>query len=884
MKIKPMAFTLTALLLAGSSISYGANKKEEVLKVDVMSFNIRNANGDKSTSNDWDNRKEQLCDIIRRYTPDVIGLQEAFRSQIDDIRKNLPEYGEIGSGRDGGKKGEYSAILYRLKRFKVEKSDTFWLSDTPEKPSKSQKWGNACIRICTWARLIEKKSGHAFYMFNTHLDHLSQLSREKSVQLIMTHIQKRKYPDPFVLTGDFNMGKGNPAIKYLEGTENIKKRSPITLVDTFRVLYPDEKNVGTFNSFKGLTNGKKIDYIFVEPNTRILAASIIRTQKEGRYPSDHYPITATICFVMTNSTQAVKKETNRFSLWQLPSERDTIILSYVIKTDKGKLIVIDGGWLEDGEYLKNFLKAHGGNVHSWFLTHCHDDHIGALSWILTNKTDIVIENIYASFPPLDWIKTNSPGTVSTVEIFQAALTNAGRTTIQPHAGDEFGIDDVHIEILNDYDLSITRNCINNSSILVKVSDPTKSVLFLGDFGKIGGTNLLTKIDRNKLKADYVQMAHHGQTGVDEDFYKIIGPKYCLWPTPSWLWDNDIGRGFNSGIWQTVKTRKWMKNLNVRSNYVASFTSSPQLIFAAKNFATELLTKKEIDPTSPLDSYVSIGKWNSNGNNPQLSLNPRDADKFVYLSSGSVVEVKCRFDAGTSNTFLQWFINDGSWQVKFKNIKKINDGKFHVYRATLLMDLGEMKSFTLNPFDKNSMGESFAIDYIRIKSPLMINPIDAANSKFIYTSLAEWNTNGCFENWTVNNAANITVSNGLLSAKSSGNGDIQIVKSVTNGLPEMNLDLDSNKIIEFRLKRSNTSKNLEIYCGTKINPVLSSATRIKILANPMPQKNKFYIYRLDMSKYKKWKGTLETLRFDPVTTSGITIDIDYIRIGQIIANK
>ena len=790
MKINYMAFTFTALLLAGSSISYGANKK-----------------------------------------------------------------------------GEYSAILYRLERFKVEKSDTFWLSDTPEKPSKSQKWGNACIRICTWARLIEKKSGHAFYMFNTHLGHRSQLSREKSVQLIMTHIQKRKHPD--------------------------------------------EKNVGTFNSFKGLTNGKKIDYIFVEPNTHTLAASIIRTQKEGRYPSDHYPITATICFVMTNSTQAVKKGANRFSLWQLPSERDTIILSYVIKTDKGKLIVIDGGWLEDGEYLKNFLKAHGGNVHSWFLTHCHDDHIGALSWILTNKADIVIDNIYASFPPLDWIKTNSPGTVSTVEIFQAALTNAGRTTIQPHAGDTFGIDDVHIEILNDYDLSITRNCINNSSILIKVSDPTKSVLFLGDFGKIGGTNLLTKIDHNKLKADYVQMAHHGQTGVDENFYKIIGPKYCLWPTPTWLWENDIGRGFNSGFWQTVKVRKWMKDLNVRSNYVASFTSSPQLIFAAKNFATELLTKKEIDPTSPLDSHVSTGEWNSNGNfeswscnddisndtvtngnligkivgnNPQLSLNLRDADKYVYLSSGSVVEVKCRYDAGTSNTFLQWFINDGSWKVKFKNIKKINDGKFHVYRATLLMDLGEMKSFTLNPFDKNSMGESFATDYIRIKSPLMINPTDAANSKFIYTSLAKWNTNGYFENWTVNNATNFTVSNGVLSAKSSGNGDIQIVKSVNNGLPELNLDLASNKIIEFRIKRSDTSKNIEIYCGTENNPNLSSATRIKILATPMPQKNEFYTYRLDMSKYKQWKSKLKTLRFDPVTTAGITIDIDYIRIGQIIANK
>ncbi|RLD12203.1 MAG: hypothetical protein DRI44_01435 [Chlamydiae bacterium] len=887
MKIMNLFISILSILLFSGCAFYladkSADKNIEVLKVIVMSFNIRNADGDKDTSNSWDNRKKQMFDVIRCKSPDVIGLQEAYASQIADIRKNLPQYGEVGLGRDGGIKGEYSAILYDQNRFKIDESGTFWLSDTPEKPSKSRKWGNACIRICTWARLIEKKSGQAFYMFNTHLDHRSQLSREKSVRLIMAYIQKRKHSDPFILTGDFNMGENNPAILYLKG--KTKDHSPIILVDTFRTLYPNEKNVGTFNAFKGFTNGEKIDYIFVEPKTHTSATSIIRTHKEGRYPSDHYPITASVCFGKGSFTHPLKKEKNRFSLWQLPTEKDSIILSYVIKTDKGKLIVIDGGWLDDGEFLKNFLKAHGGHIQSWFLTHCHDDHIGALSWILTNKADIVIDNIYAAFPPLDWIKTNSPGTVSTVEIFQAALTNAGRATITPHAGDTFDIDDVHIEILNDYDLAITRNCINNSSILIKISDPSKSVLFLGDFGKIGGTNLLTNIDREKLKADYVQMAHHGQNGVGKTFYKIINPKYCLWPTPSWLWDNDIGRGFNSGIWRTIEVRKWMKELNVISNYVASFTSSPQLIFAAKNFATELLTKNEIDPEVPLDSYVSLGEWNSK-DNPEISLPLRDADKYVYLSSGSVVEVKCRYDAGSANTLGRWSINDGTWHVSFitNNIQQPKDGKFHIYRATLLMDLGELKHFSLTPFDKKSSGESFTLDYIRIKSPLMINPVDAPNSKFVYTSLAEWNKTNDFENWTVNNAKNVAVSNGLLSAKSSDNGDIQILKSSTSGLPKINLDLDSNRILEFRLRRDDTTKNIEIYCGTNVKPELSSATRIKILAHPMPQKNKFYTYRLDMSKFKPWKNILKTFRLDPVTTSGISIDVDYIRIGHIIHNK
>jgi len=111
----------------------------------------------------------------------------------------------------------------------------------------------------------------------------------------MTYIQKRKHVDPFVLTGDFNVGEGNSIIKYLKG-KNITDRSPITLVDTFRVLYPDEKVVGTYNDFAGKSKGSKIDYIFVDSRTHISSASIIRTQTEGRYPSDHYPIIATICF------------------------------------------------------------------------------------------------------------------------------------------------------------------------------------------------------------------------------------------------------------------------------------------------------------------------------------------------------------------------------------------------------------------------------------------------------------------------------------------------------------------------------------------------------------------------------------------------------------
>jgi endonuclease/exonuclease/phosphatase family metal-dependent hydrolase len=181
----------------------------------------------------------------------------------------------------------------------VNESGTFWLSDTPETPG-SITWGNACTRICTWARFIEKKSRLAFYAFNLHLDHVSQPSREKSVVLLARRIAGRKQPDPFIVTGDFNAGEDNPVILYLKGKATLDKDNagpapnPILLVDTFRVLHPDDKEVGTFNDLQGKRSGPKIDYIFAPGDLEVLQAEILRTQYGGRWPSDHFPVTATL--------------------------------------------------------------------------------------------------------------------------------------------------------------------------------------------------------------------------------------------------------------------------------------------------------------------------------------------------------------------------------------------------------------------------------------------------------------------------------------------------------------------------------------------------------------------------------------------------------------
>ena len=260
--------------------------------VRVMSYNIRYGTADDG-DNSWSNRRELMIDQLRQQSPGVLGLQEALRFQIDEIRSALPQYGEVGIGRDGETAGEYSCILYDEREYDLLESGTFWLSDTPEK--RSQDWGSACVRICTWARLEDRETGMTFYHYNTHLDHQSAEARLNGVRLITKRIAERKPGAPFVLTGDFNAAENSPPLQYLKG-ENDGAKTPVPMVDTFRGLHSNAEEVGTFNSFRGEKSGAKIDYIMVAPGTKVLAADIDFFQPEGRCVSDHFAVTASIRF------------------------------------------------------------------------------------------------------------------------------------------------------------------------------------------------------------------------------------------------------------------------------------------------------------------------------------------------------------------------------------------------------------------------------------------------------------------------------------------------------------------------------------------------------------------------------------------------------------
>ncbi len=255
----------------------------------VMSFNIRNSYA-RDGENHWENRKDLVYNVIRDYAPDVLGLQEANSFQLEELSNAFPQYGKVGEGSMGGSKGQYSAILFLEERFKLTDSGSFWLSETPAEPSKS--WGSAHHRICTWVELVDKESQQTIYIYNTHMDDGSRKARENGARMIMDHIQKKAESSPFVFMGDFNAPEDSEALKIIKGNSEAGQNLGIQMVDSFRVLYPDRKKVGTYNGFTGQSDGSKIDYIMVKPSMKVIEASILQTNQNGRYPSDHFPVTA----------------------------------------------------------------------------------------------------------------------------------------------------------------------------------------------------------------------------------------------------------------------------------------------------------------------------------------------------------------------------------------------------------------------------------------------------------------------------------------------------------------------------------------------------------------------------------------------------------------
>ncbi|HMB61835.1 MAG TPA: endonuclease/exonuclease/phosphatase family protein [Eudoraea sp.] len=250
--------------------------------MDVLTYNIRYDNP-RDSINNWDNRKGFLISQLIFHEPAIFGTQEGLLHQLQDIKGSLAGYTFFGKGRDDGREaGEFSAIFYDQNKLKLLRENTFWLSETPEVPSKG--WDAAIKRVCTYG-LFQTKEGRAvFWVFNTHLDHIGERARLESIRLIQTKIKEINTENfPVVLMGDLNLDPDHPAIKFL--AENMDDTQILAGSKAFGPT-------GTFNGFMfNEAVKRRIDYIFTsQDDFEILKYGILSDSKDGRYPSDHLPV------------------------------------------------------------------------------------------------------------------------------------------------------------------------------------------------------------------------------------------------------------------------------------------------------------------------------------------------------------------------------------------------------------------------------------------------------------------------------------------------------------------------------------------------------------------------------------------------------------------
>ena len=255
-------------------------------EIKVISYNVRynNPNDGKDI---WENRRSTIVNLIKNENPDFLGLQEVNHAQLLFLNSNLSNYSFVGVGRDDGKtKGEYSPIFYNNNLFDLIKSDTFWLSSTPDKISVG--WDASMERICTYGLFKSKANDKVIWVFNTHFDHIGIEAREKSADLIISVINKLTEPEDYVvLTGDFNLLDDSKPIMNLQSNFN----------DTNKNLEKTDKSYGTFNNFKlNFVSKSRIDYVFEKNFKLINSRHIIVKTPEGRWASDHHPILAKLKF------------------------------------------------------------------------------------------------------------------------------------------------------------------------------------------------------------------------------------------------------------------------------------------------------------------------------------------------------------------------------------------------------------------------------------------------------------------------------------------------------------------------------------------------------------------------------------------------------------
>lgn len=283
--MKRLLIILLAVAMLPQTIEAKKKTSDKEYDLKVMSYNIRLGIG-KDGTNSWEFRYPATALMIEDQQPDVFGVQEAHDFQILFIKENLRNYDCVGVGREDGKsEGEHMSIFWNKKKISLIKSGTFWLSETPAKPSIG--WDARCKRTATWALMKDKRTGKKFYFVNTHLDHRGALAQKNGLALIVSRIDEiNPQGYPMVLTGDFNVKPNNPVLTDLD-----------KIMQSSRKVAKKTDNHQTFNGWGKAKSDAVIDYIYVSGFSDCIEyQTVTKPYAERKFISDHYPIFTTLKF------------------------------------------------------------------------------------------------------------------------------------------------------------------------------------------------------------------------------------------------------------------------------------------------------------------------------------------------------------------------------------------------------------------------------------------------------------------------------------------------------------------------------------------------------------------------------------------------------------
>ena len=250
--------------------------------LEVWSFNLRYASS--RGSNTWEERRPVTRELLEAQAPDIIGTQEGLYAQLRDLDADLPGHDWIGTGREGGSRGEFMAIFYRRDRFEPLAFDHLWLSETPRQVG-SKSWGNQVVRMVTWVKLRDRRSDARFIVLNTHFDHESEASRVRSARLVADLVGTFDRALPIIITGDFNTPAGT--------SESFRILTEDGVRDTWEAASERSPEVATFHGYRPpVEGGPRIDWILTRGVAVVEEARIHTFARDGQLPSDHYPVSA----------------------------------------------------------------------------------------------------------------------------------------------------------------------------------------------------------------------------------------------------------------------------------------------------------------------------------------------------------------------------------------------------------------------------------------------------------------------------------------------------------------------------------------------------------------------------------------------------------------